>query len=72
MQYACLGALGAGVPLASMVALARPDGEAHGPTVAAATEMPKTATRLPLLGTIGFVLLALGVGLAILRRRSLA
>ena len=39
------------------------------PAVAAATEMPKTATRLPLLGTIGFVLLALGAGLAILRRR---
>ena len=40
------------------------------PAVAAATEMPKTATRLPLLGTIGFVLLALGAGLAILRRRA--
>ena len=39
------------------------------PAVAAATEMPKTATRLPLLGTIGFVLLAFGAGLAILRRR---
>ena len=39
------------------------------PAVAAATEMPKTATRLPLLGTIGIVLLALGAGLAILRSR---
>ena len=42
------------------------------PAVAAATEMPKTATRLPLLGTIGFVLLAFGAGLAILRRRASA
>jgi LPXTG-motif cell wall-anchored protein len=38
--------------------------------VASAVEMPKTATSLPLLGTIGFVLLALGAGFAFLRRRS--
>jgi hypothetical protein len=40
-------------------------------TTVAAVEMPKTATRLPLLGSIGFLLLAIGAGLAILRRRSL-
>jgi len=40
--------------------------------VAANTEMPKTATILPLLGTIGFVLIALGAGLAWLRRRVTA
>lgn len=38
--------------------------------VASTAEMPKTATSLPLLGTIGFVLLALGAGFAFLRRRS--
>jgi LPXTG-motif cell wall-anchored protein len=32
--------------------------------------MPKTATRLPLAGTIGLLLLALGAGLAIARRRA--
>lgn len=32
-------------------------------------EMPKTATSLPLLGTIGILLLALGAVIAILRRR---
>jgi hypothetical protein len=37
-----------------------------------APEMPKTATRLPLAGTIGLVLLALGAGLAIARRRARA
>lgn len=37
-----------------------------------APAMPKTATSLPLLGSIGFVLLALGAGIAILRRRSRA
>jgi len=45
------------------------------PAVAAAEpapEMPKTATRLPLAGTIGLVLLALGAGLAIVRRRARA
>ncbi len=40
--------------------------------VAAAPEMPKTATRLPLAGTIGLVLLALGAGISLLRRRSQA
>jgi hypothetical protein len=34
--------------------------------------MPKTATRLPLLGTIRLVLLAIGAGLAIPRRRVTA
>ena len=37
-----------------------------------APEMPKTATRLPLAGTIGLLLLALGAGLAILRHRARA
>lgn len=37
-----------------------------------APEMPKTATRLPLAGTIGLILLALGAGLAILRHRARA
>jgi len=32
--------------------------------------MPKTATALPLLATIGIVLLAFGAGIAFLRRRS--
>lgn len=40
--------------------------------VAASAEMPKTATNLPLLGSIGFVLLALGAGFSFLRRRSRA
>lgn len=40
--------------------------------VATATEMPTTATRLPLAGAIGFVLLALGAVIAFLRRRNLA
>ena len=43
------------------------------PTVAAAEpapEMPKTASRLPLAGTIGLVLLALGAGIAVVRRRA--
>jgi hypothetical protein len=37
-----------------------------------APAMPKTATGLPLLGSIGLVLLALGAGFALLRRRSRA
>ena len=41
------------------------------PAVAAVpAEMPKTATSLPLLGSIGLGLLALGAGFAFLRRRS--
>ncbi len=36
----------------------------------APAEMPKTATSLPLLGSIGFALLALGAGFAFLRRRN--
>ena len=40
--------------------------------VAAAPEMPTTATRLPLAGTIGLILLALGVGISLLRRRGQA
>jgi LPXTG-motif cell wall-anchored protein len=44
------------------------------PAPAAATEepapaMPKTATALPLAGSIGLALLALGAGIAFLRRR---
>ena len=39
---------------------------------APAPEMPKTATRLPLAGTIGFLLLALGAGIAVARRRARA
>ena len=38
--------------------------------VAAAPEMPKTATWLPLAGTIGLILLALGAGISLLRRRG--
>jgi hypothetical protein len=38
--------------------------------VASATEMPRTATPLPLLAAIGALLFALGTGIAILRRRS--
>src|SRR5688572_23108981 len=40
--------------------------------VAAAPEMPKTATWLPLAGTIGLILLALGAGISLLRRRGQA
>ena len=40
--------------------------------VAAAPEMPTTATQLPLAGVIGLILLAIGAGIAFLRRRSLA
>jgi LPXTG-motif cell wall-anchored protein len=38
----------------------------------APAEMPKTATNLPLLGSIGFGLLTLGAAFAFLRRRSQA
>jgi len=41
-------------------------------TVASAPEMPKTATKLPLAGSIGLALLALGAAIAILRRRAAA
>jgi hypothetical protein len=51
---------------------ATPEPEPAPVAVASATEMPKTATKLPLLGTIGILLLVLGTGIAILRRRSLA
>lgn len=37
---------------------------------APAPEMPKTATWLPLAGTIGLILLALGAGISLLRRRG--
>ena len=37
---------------------------------APAPEMPKTATSLPLAGTIGLVLLAFGAGISLLRRRD--
>ena len=40
--------------------------------VAAAPEMPKTATWLPLAGTVGLILLALGAGISLLRRRGQA
>jgi LPXTG-motif cell wall-anchored protein len=39
---------------------------------APAPEMPKTASNLPLAGSIGLALLALGAGLAFLRRRARA
>jgi len=45
------------------------------PAVAAAEpapEMPKTATRLPLAGVLGLGLLALGAGIALVRRRARA
>ena len=51
---------------------ATPEPEPQPATVASTAEMPKTATSLPLLGTIGFLLLALGAGFAFLRRRSAA
>ena len=38
--------------------------------VATAPEMPKTATWLPLAGTLGLGLLAFGAGIAVLRRRN--
>jgi hypothetical protein len=41
------------------------------PTAAPAA-MPTTATNLPFLGSIGLVLLAIGAGLAVMRRRSRA
>lgn len=44
------------------------------PAVAAAPapEMPKTASNLPLAGTIGLLLLVVGAGIAFLRRRAQA
>ncbi len=39
---------------------------------APAPEMPKTASNLPLVGTLGILLLAVGAGLAFLRRRAQA
>jgi LPXTG-motif cell wall-anchored protein len=56
---------------------ATPEPEPAAPAAQAAApepapEMPKTASNLPLAGTIGFVLLLLGAGLAVMRRRSRA
>ena len=39
---------------------------------APAPEMPTTATWLPLAGTVGLILLALGAGISLLRRRGRA
>lgn len=49
---------------------ATPEPEPAPAAVASTVEMPKTATELPLLGTIGILLLALGAGFAFMRRRS--
>jgi len=51
---------------------AEPEPEPVAEAAAPAPEMPKTATRLPLVGTIGLFLLAFGAGLAILRHRARA
>ncbi len=49
-----------------------PEPEPVAEAAAPAPEMPKTATRLPLAGVVGLCLLALGAGLAIVRRRARA
>jgi hypothetical protein len=49
---------------------AEPEPEPVAEAAAPAPEMPKTATRLPLLGTLGLFLLAAGAGIAFLRRRA--
>jgi hypothetical protein len=48
---------------------AEPEPEPVAEAAAPAPEMPKTATRLPLVGTLGLFLLAVGAGIAFLRRR---
>ena len=48
---------------------AEPEPEPVAEAAAPAPEMPKTATRLPLVGTLGLFLLAIGAGIAFLRRR---
>jgi hypothetical protein len=51
---------------------AEPEPEPVAEAAAPAPEMPKTATRLPLVGTLGLFLLAAGAGIALLRRRAQA
>jgi len=51
---------------------AEPEPEPVAEAAAPAPEMPKTATRLPLVGTLGLFLLAAGAGIAFLRRRAQA
>jgi hypothetical protein len=71
VQFACLG-MGAGRQSAiADFAQSAPEPEPEpAPQVAAAPAMPRTATWLLLAGTIGIVLLALGAGISLLRRRS--
>lgn len=49
---------------------AEPEPEPVAEAAAPAPEMPKTATHLPLIGTLGLFLLAAGAGIAFLRRRA--
>ncbi len=51
---------------------AEPEPEPVAEAAAPAPEMPKTATRLPLVGTFGLFLLAVGAAIAFLRRRTQA
>jgi len=51
---------------------ATPEPAPAAAAAAAPAEMPKTATNLPFLGSIGLALLAIGAGLGIVRRRSRA
>lgn len=51
---------------------ATPEPEPAAVAAAPAPEMPKTATSLPLAGSIGLFLLAIGAGIAYQRRRSRA
>lgn len=51
---------------------AEPEPEPAAVAAAPAPEMPKTASNLPLAGTIGLLLLAVGAGIAFLRRRAQA
>jgi hypothetical protein len=60
------------VEFTPVTATPEPEPEPEPAQVASAPEMPTTATRLPLAGTIGLFLLALGAAIAFLRRRSLA
>ena len=51
---------------------AEPEPEPVAEAAAPAPEMPKTASRLPLVGALGLLLLAVGAGIAFQRRRAQA
>lgn len=57
-------------PVAFTPVTAEPEPEPAVVAAEPAPEMPKTATHLPLAGLAGVILLALGAGIAVVRRRA--